>query len=311
MVRSSSGLDSQNRQSQPAVTRTRCWVGILLVVGIPQSAPSLAEALPCPNGPVILVHGLEQGPEIFATLIDGLISRGIERRCVHAIRFSTGNLPIRFAAEHELAPFVETILARMEQLRADPQQSSQAIKVNLVGHSMGALSTRWYATRVQPDKVRTWISTSGANHGTNWQCSRSPAGGHGEMCPAYARDATQSAVQFALNGGPGPDFDETPHGYGKDSPGVISAAATATRSILYLTVQAADDAFILPGASLAIDGAGGVNLPALRRAGLREISPGNFLLTTTSGHDELLASDAVIDLVFHAVTADRPVACAD
>lgn len=311
MVRSSVAPDSRSRRRTPLFARLRRMMFALLALAFLPCAPSQAEAIPCPNGPVVLVHGLEQGPEIFATLIDGLTRRGIERRCVHAIRYSSGNLPVRFAAERELAPFVEQVIADVMRSRGDGQPSPPQVRINLIGHSMGALSTRWYAVRVQPERIRTWISTSGANHGTNWQCEQSPAGGHGEMCPAFARGESQSAVQWALNGGPGADVDETPYGLGKDSMGVVSLAPTTTRSILYLSVQAADDSFIFPKASLSIDGAGKISLPGLERAGVREISPGNFQITAAPGHDELLETEALIEFIFRAVTSERPAARTD
>jgi len=311
MVRSSVAPHSRSRRGTPTFARLRRMMLALLALAFVPCAPLQAEAIPCPNGPVVLVHGLEQGPEIFATLIDGLVRRGIERRCVRAIRYSSGNLPARLAAERELAPFVDQVIADVMRSLGNGQPAPQQVRINLVGHSMGALSTRWYATRMQPERVRTWISTSGANHGTNWQCAQSPAGGHGEMCPAFARSQSQSAVQHGLNGGPGVDVDETPYGLGQDSAGVVSLAPTAARSILYLSVQAAADRFIFPSASLSIDGAGGISLPGLERAGVREISPGNFQIAAASGHDELLETEALIEFVFRAVTSQSPTARTD
>jgi hypothetical protein len=170
---------------------------------------------------------------------------------------------------------------------------------------MGALSTRWYAARLRPDRVRTWISTSGANHGTDWECPQRAGTGHGDMCPAFARDEHESSVQFALNGGRGPDVDETPYGLGRDSRGIRSVAPDAERSILYVTVQVAGDAYILPKQSLLVDGAGGVALKLGPRAPWRETQPGNYLLKEPSTHDDVLETEALADFIHEAIVAPR------
>jgi pimeloyl-ACP methyl ester carboxylesterase len=261
------------------------------------AAPWAARAADCPSGPVIFVHGVGQDSGIFEHMIVVLADLGLPRECLHALNYSNGNLPIQQAAENELAPYVERVLDRQ----------ATGTRVNLVGHSMGALSTRWYAARVRPERVRTWISTSGANHGTDWNCPQPDGTGHGDMCPAFARNSWESAVQIALNGKPGPNVDETPYGLGRDSTGVQTLAPDATRSILYLTVQTPDDPYIRPNTSLLLDGAGGVAFDLPGTARWREVTPGNFLVDTEpSGHDEVLRSDALADFVYRAISAIRP-----
>ena len=260
------------------------------------SQPLDVSAAGCPFGAIIFVHGLGQDSGIFDDMIALLERRGIPRACQHALDHSASDLPLREAAENELAPYVERVIAGLGA-------TAGGEKVNLVGHSMGALSSRWYAARVRPDRVRTWISTSGANHGTNWKCPQADGTGHGDMCPAFARNAGDSAVQIALNGGPGPDVDETPYGLGRDSAGVQTVAPDAKRAILYLTMHVANDPYILPSASLRLDGAGGVALALPRGSPWREVQPGNFRLTEPSSHDGVLRSGALADFIYHAVTA--------
>jgi pimeloyl-ACP methyl ester carboxylesterase len=283
-------------------THWRMWiVATAALYGCGDSQPTHARNVDCPSGPVILVHGLGQGPEIFDVLRASLEQRGLRRECLHAISYSTGNLPIRYAAEMELAPFVERVLAAVAEAPGTPATH----KINLIGHSMGALSTRWYAARLRPERVRTWISTSGANHGTDWQCPQPAGTGHGDMCPAFARDENESSTQFALNGGRGPDVDETPYGLGRDSPDVRSVAPDAQRSILYMTVQVAADAYVLPNPSLLVDGAGGVALKFGSRAPWRETQPGNYLFKEPSGHDDVLETKALADFIYAAIVAPR------
>lgn len=282
--------------------RQRIWLvaSLLCCFATSLSLPAKTRAADCSSGPLIFVHGLGQDSSIFDHLIAGLAARGVPRDCLHALDYSDGNLAIAQAAEQELAPYVERLLA------AHPASGAMSARVNLVGHSMGALSSRWYAARLRPDRVRTWISTSGANHGTNWKCPQPDGTGHGDMCPAFARNAGDSAVQIALNGGPEPDVDESPYGLGRDSAGAQHVAPDATRSILYLTVQVSRDPYIVPAASLRLDGAGGLTLQLPARAPWRELAPGNFRYTEPSGHDEVLRSDALVDFIYLAISATRP-----
>jgi pimeloyl-ACP methyl ester carboxylesterase len=238
-----------------------------------------------------------QDSSIFDRMILLLAEHGLPGECLHAFNYSSGNLPIQRAAESEFAPYVERVLATQ----------SPGTRVNLVGHSMGALSTRWYAARLRPERVRVWISTSGANHGTDWDCPQPDGTGHGDMCPAFARNARESALQIGLNGQPGPDVDETPYGLGRDSDGVQSVPADQSRAILYLTVHVPDDPYIKPATSRLLGGAGGIALDLPGTARWQEESPGNYLIyTEPSGHDEVLRSDALADFVYRAITTDGP-----
>jgi pimeloyl-ACP methyl ester carboxylesterase len=284
----------------------RAWLLMgLLWCAASASQPTEARTVSCPFGPVIFVHGLGQDSGIFQHLIGALEERGIPRACLHAIDYSTGNLPTRQAAENELAPYVERVIATLAPT-AESAARRAAVRVNLVAHSMGALSARWYAARVRPERVRTWIATSGANHGTNWKCPQPANSGHGDMCPAFARSARESAVQFELNGSRGPDVDETPYGLGRDTAGVRSIPSDAARSILYLTVRTAGDPYVKPAASLLLDGAGGVAVGLPAGNPWREDPPGNFLYKEPSGHDEVLRSDFLADFVYRAISAARP-----
>jgi triacylglycerol esterase/lipase EstA (alpha/beta hydrolase family) len=90
-----------------------------------------------------MIHGLGQGPGIFDDLISALVRRGEARECLLAIDYSDSNLPVRLAAEQELRPFIDRILAELRERAQPARTEGAALKVNLIGHSMGALSSRW------------------------------------------------------------------------------------------------------------------------------------------------------------------------
>ena len=254
--------------------------------------PEPAPAEDCASTPVIFVHGLDQNAAIFAPAVAYLSAHGIGASCLHAVELSPRDGDNIRAAQEQIAPFVEDILGTTNRARA-AAGLAPIDKVHLVAHSMGALSGRWYAAVLHPERVATFIATSGANHGTNWHCDRPIGPGHRQMCPAFAASAEHNALQFRLNGAPGPDVDETPYGVGRDSAGVRTVPPDGARSILYVTLHADGDPYVVPAASLLLDGAGWKNLqldPALAA----EPSPGNFQLRRPSGHDELLSSPAAL-----------------
>lgn len=59
-----------------------------------------------------------------------------------------------------------------EQLKtkvAEILQSTGATKVDVIAHSMGGLSSRYYAKYLQGDvNIDAWVSVGGPNHGTEW-----------------------------------------------------------------------------------------------------------------------------------------------
>jgi pimeloyl-ACP methyl ester carboxylesterase len=251
--------------------------------------------------PVFFVHGYGMEPSSFNTMIAHLEQQvGYPPQLLRPIDLvpnSGANIP---AAEDQIQPAIEQFLIDVNSYLEDnhPGVPSKS-QVDLVSHSMGGLSSRWYAAKVKPERVRKWISLAGANHGSSvsaFEDEGTPA--EEDMYPAFATSEAESYVQYQLNGTPEPDVDETPYGMGVDSAEVAVVAPDSTRSILYITIAATpDDIWIEPDSSVQVDGAGGVPITIPPAVPAIIVSEGNFQMTNSVGHDPMLSDPDTIELV--------------
>jgi len=257
--------------------------------------------------PVLFVHGHGLSSADWQPLIAHLVRAGYPRDYLHAVDIVPSTLANVRAAESVLAPAASALLARATAAaQAAGARAGRAGRLDVVSHSMGAVSSRWFAARLRPDLVRTWIGLAGANHGTNALCPFHDAASR-ELCPAFATSARTHDLQVTLNGTDGAGIDETPYGLGPDRPGVTRVPAGGGRSILYLTVRVEPDAWIQPERSASLDGAGGVRIVVPDGVPARETSPGNFLFGAPVGHDPLLQHPGLLRLVTAMLAArDAP-----
>jgi pimeloyl-ACP methyl ester carboxylesterase len=211
----------------------------------------------------------------------------------------------RVAAEQFIAPAVSRLLDRANSASRNAGAARPIKRVDLVGHSMGAFSSRWYAAMVAPERVRTWISVAGSNHGTAALCDYDDPGAR-EMCPPFAESGDESEIQVKLNGTRDRPGDETPFGLGPDPEGRESVAADGTREILYLTLRLEPDRWIVPSRSAIVQGAGGIDIEV--PAGIDAVaSPaGNYLLRGPYDHMSILASKEVFELIRVFLTSRDP-----
>ena len=248
--------------------------------------------------PVFFVHGHGMSANSLNTMIESLTQSGYPELYLKAIQLVPNNGANIPAAEQQIAPAVEHFLQTVNTFISQNYPNLPLkTKVDLISHSMGGLSSRWYTAKVRPDRVRNWISLAGANHGTNDLCPYSDPGAD-DLCPAYAKNEQESFIQYNLNGAPKiADFDETPYGVGMDSTGVASVMPDQNRRILYLTVRTSPDEWIDPVDSVVVDGAGGVEISIPADLPAKMTSEGNFLMTNGVGHDAMLSDPATIKLV--------------
>ncbi len=240
-----------------------------------------------PEVPVLFVHGSGLDSSTWETMQSALRAAGYPRDWLHAIDMRPPDGDNVRSAEKFIAPAVEVLLNAARQ-RAD---HPPVTRVDIVAHSMGAVSARWFAARMHPEKVRTLITLAGANHGTDALCGATGSGDR-QMCPAFGGDS----VQRDLNGTPDAPLDETPYGLGADPSHVPRIEPDAARGILYLTLRIEPDRWIVPARSALLTGAGGAGSAHTHRY-FRETSPGNWLFLGGVDHDTLPMDGAVIDWV--------------
>ncbi|MRR37485.1 hypothetical protein EG829_23085, partial [bacterium] len=206
--------------------------------------------------PVFFVHGHGMSPESFNAMIAHLEKAGYPRIYLRTINLQPNNGANIPAAQMQIRPAIEQYLSEInEVLKKRRPDIAPKTKVDLLSHSMGALSTRWYAAKLHPERVRVWLSLAGANHGTNALCPFFDPGAD-DLCPSYAKNEKQSHIQFHLNGKPHvPDVDETPYGIGADSAGVRAIAPVDNRKILYATIRNTPDVWMVREESPVRDGA--------------------------------------------------------
>ena len=106
--------------------------------------------------PIIFVHGWNSSGAIWQTMRDRFKADGYTDAELVAWSYDY---------RQSNATTAKQLATRIDQLLA----ATGAAKVDVVSHSMGALSTRYYVKNVRGGaaKVDAWVSLGGPNHGTN------------------------------------------------------------------------------------------------------------------------------------------------
>ncbi len=293
------------------VRLTVILIAIVMIVGLTQIVPSRD---PGPsesaNGcsqfsptPVLFVHGSGLSPDSWQEMIRHFQSSGYPEGYLLAVELEPNDGDNIRAAEEliknaaqQLESAAETASGRSGCDGAAPD------RIAIVAHSMGSVSSRWYATVIAPENVSALITLAGSNHGTDELCGFSGEG-NAQMCPAFSDDEQRNHVQTELNGTPSRPTDETPYGRGLDGDPSLSVRPDAERRILYVTVYLDPDRWIRPTESALLDGAGTgteTNLPDVY--GVVETTSGNYRFTGDSTHDGLPEHPQVCQFVHYILT---------
>lgn len=104
--------------------------------------------------PILFVHGWKGSESNWTTMIERFEKDGWTKAELNNWHYNTAQSNVTTAKE--VATKVNEILTK-----------TGAAKVNLITHSMGGLSTRYYIKNLGGEsKVEDWVSLGGPNHGT-------------------------------------------------------------------------------------------------------------------------------------------------
>ena len=142
-----------------------------LLVGLAWGSAASSEPPDYARTPVLFVHGHGLSSADWRPLIEHLAVSGYPREYLHAVDIVPNTMANARAATSVIAPEAEALLARAEAAARRAGYSGKVSRrLDIVSHSMGVVSSRWYAAKLRPDLVRTWIGLAGANHGTQALC---------------------------------------------------------------------------------------------------------------------------------------------
>ena len=130
------------------------------------TAPTTTTTAPPSAGPdpILFVHGWNSSGSIWSTMIGRFSADGYPADRLQSWSYDTSQSNKTTAAQ---------ISAKVDEIRA----ATGATKVDIISHSMGGLSSRWYVKFLGGEaKVDEWVSLGGPNHGTDtanfcWQTS--------------------------------------------------------------------------------------------------------------------------------------------
>ncbi|HUS60933.1 MAG TPA: hypothetical protein VMY34_01975 [Acidimicrobiales bacterium] len=124
----------------------------LSFVASPTSAPARAATL---HDPILFVHGWNSSGTVWDTMIGRFTTDGWTSAELN--NWSYNYKQSNKTTANEIKTKVDSILA-----------ATGATKVDIISHSMGGLSSRWYSKFVGGDtKIDEWVSLGGPNHGTD------------------------------------------------------------------------------------------------------------------------------------------------
>lgn len=222
------GGDQQGRGAPGPVLR----VLLALVLALGLAAGTFAA--PAPAGaqvvrdPILFVHGWNSSSSAWNTMIDRFVAAGYPRNRLMAITYNSNQSNV-------------TIANQVRDAANTLRSQTGAARVDIVTHSMGGLSSRYYLKNLGGTSVvDEWVSLGGPNHGTSWAylCWLFSAGCR-DMIP-------NSSFLNNLNAN-----DETPGG------------------VRYGTFWSSCDEVINPDSSVLLSGATNVGVGCLGHSALR------------------------------------------
>ncbi|MGH2362040.1 MAG: esterase/lipase family protein, partial [bacterium] len=118
--------------------------------------PSGKETTASHVDPILFVHGYTSNAATWNTTISRFQADGWESNRLFAYTFSS---------TQSNATIAQAVAQRVNEIKA----TTGAAKVDIITHSMGGLSSRYYIKNLGgAANVDDWVSLAGPNHGTTW-----------------------------------------------------------------------------------------------------------------------------------------------
>lgn len=183
---------TKNRRSHPSFMTRNSFLlfslaGILACGGDSATAP----LTPVTHDPILFVHGYGRNADDWSSMTARFKAAGWTSAELYTINY--GVLQSNASIADDINLKVNSILA-----------ATTATRVDIIAHSMGSLSTRYFIKNLGGDlKVDAWVSLGGPNHGTSTanECGFQPCielrPGSQFLTALNAGDETPGAVRYA------------------------------------------------------------------------------------------------------------------
>lgn len=126
----------------------------LLAVALATAALLVPGAVASAADPILFVHGWASSGSVWNTMIRNFEAEGWRREELNSFSYRTSQSNVTTARD-------------IERRVADIRRNTGAAKVDIVTHSMGGLSSRYYIKTLRHEAdVDEWVSLGGPNHGT-------------------------------------------------------------------------------------------------------------------------------------------------
>ncbi|MFG2395352.1 esterase/lipase family protein [Streptomyces lavendulae] len=136
-----------------------CALAIAALPGPP------AQASPAGPRDIILVHGMNDGPGAWDSMVEMLKGKGYAEEQIHLFQYDT----YQNSRVADVAKSFDTFV----------QNQVKGKNVDVVAHSLGSIISRYWMSDHQSEasKVVNWISLAGPNHGSWWAYQGGDFGG--------------------------------------------------------------------------------------------------------------------------------------
>ena len=129
---------------------------LTLIASLALFMPTGKESSASHVNPILFVHGYTSNAAAWDTMKARFLADGWHSNYLNAYTFSSSK---------SNALIAQDVAARVNEIKA----ATGAAKVDIITHSMGGLSSRYYLKNLGGTaNVDDWVSLGGPNHGTTW-----------------------------------------------------------------------------------------------------------------------------------------------